>query len=164
MLTSSHIGRACALASLFVTVACGSSGDENPNKGDPLENAVVVRCDMPADHVCREYQRGQQGNATAFVDLPSARSTCAAGWPGGAVGPGTFSEAACSEEAALGRCYTQTHTLPRLTTIDYFYAGFGDTDTQEDPLAPLKTLCAAVQSNAAAAGVEVTSTFQISPF
>jgi hypothetical protein len=163
MLIFSRSGRTLALAGLLAAAGCGG-GDEDPNAGDALANATIVRCDMPEDHVCREYQRGQQGNATAFVDLPSARSTCAAGWPGGVVAPGKFSADPCAVEDALGRCYTQTHTLPRLTTIDYFYKSFGNTDTLEDPTVPLKTLCASVQSNAKAASVDVTSTFQIPPF
>jgi hypothetical protein len=152
-----------AVTQLF-SVACGGGGDEDPNKNDPLSNEEIVRCDMPEDHACREYQRGQQGNATAFVDLPAARSSCAGGWPGGSPAPGVFSADSCNSEGALGRCVTQTHTLPRLNTVDYFYPEFGDTATAEDPLEPLRKLCAAVQQDAAAHDVDVTSTFEIPPF
>ena len=153
------------VASLFtVPLGCGSEGDKDPNTSDPLANAEFVRCDMPADHVCREYQRGKSGDASAFVDLPTARSICKGGWPGGATTGGTFEEGSCNQKDTLGRCFTQTHTLPILNTLDYFYTGFGDTATREDPLEPLKTLCANVQASAAAQGVDVTSTFQIPPF
>ncbi|MFZ5895364.1 MAG: hypothetical protein ACOY0T_30190 [Myxococcota bacterium] len=156
--------RFIALIVLIIPVACGGSGDKDPNVGDPLANADVVRCDMPEDHVCREYQRGKQGNATAFVDLPAARSTCAGGWPGGSSAGGVFSEGLCSQDDTLGRCVTQTHTLPRLVTLDYYYTNFADTATRAEPIEFLKDVCAAVQKNAAAGGVEVTSIFQIPPF
>jgi hypothetical protein len=160
----SPFGRTLALIGLIFSLGCSGGGDENPNLGDPLADAAIARCDMPLDHACREYQRGRQGDATAFVDLPSARKSCAAGWPGGADAPGVFSGDACSVETALGRCYTQTHTLPRLITLDYYYEGFADTDTRTEPLKLLESLCAAVESNAKAGGVDVTSTFQAGPF
>ncbi|MGC4088915.1 MAG: hypothetical protein QM756_13655 [Polyangiaceae bacterium] len=148
---------------LLASVAC-SSGDENPNENDPLRDSLIVRCDMPGDHVCREYNRGVAGEASAFVDLGEARAACTQGWPGDPAVAGTFGEGHCVPDDALGRCVTQTHTLPILATVDYYYPGFATTDTLEDPESLLKELCARVESNAAAAGQEVTSIYQSPPF
>lgn len=149
-----------AVTLAITAVGCGGDGDADPNVGDPLANEEVVRCDMPADHVCREYNRGHQGKATAFVDLPAARKACGDGWPGGALDGGTFSAGSCSQEDALGRCATQTHTLPMLTTFDYFYSGFGDGTATLEGLAGA---CANIEKNAPE-GSEVTSVFETPPF
>lgn len=153
-----------AILAASLAIACGGGGDADPNANDPLAKAEIVRCDMPEDHVCREYQRGRQGDAFAFIDLPAARSSCAGGWPGGSPAAGVFSADSCSSDDTLGRCVTQTHTLPRLNTLDYFYTGFGDTATADDPLQALRDLCAAVQKSAADQNIDVTSTFEIPPF
>ncbi|HET9933326.1 MAG TPA: hypothetical protein VFQ35_21625 [Polyangiaceae bacterium] len=147
----------CALSA----AACGSDGDANPNVDDPLANEDVVRCDMPADHACREYNRGQQGDATAFVDLPAARKSCVGGWPGGPPDAGVFGAGSCSKDDALGRCVTQSQTIAVLVTIDYFYTGFADGTATTDQL---QQVCANVQANAAAHGVQLTSVFQSPPF
>lgn len=159
-LTSSLI-RTFVIALACGASGCGSDGDADPNVNDPLAAEDVVRCDMPADHACREYDRGHQGEATAFVDLPAARRSCTGGWPGGPPDAGAFSAGSCSQDDALGRCVTQSHTLAVLVTLDYFYTGFGDgTATTED----LSAICASIQANAAANNVEVTSTFEAPPF
>lgn len=154
--SSLAFGTALAL----IIAGCGSEGDRNPNVNDPLANEEVVRCDMPADHVCREYNRGHQGDATAFVDLSAARRDCANGWPGGALDAGVFSAGSCSQDDALGRCATETHTLAVLLMFDYFYTGFADGAAT---LESLKGICANIEKNAPEGG-EVTSVFKTPPF
>lgn len=161
MSVTSSLIRTLAIVLACTASACGGGGDADPNVNDPLAAEDVVRCDMPADHACREYDRGHQGEATAFVDLPAARKSCIGGWPGGPPDAGVFSAGSCSQDDALGRCMTLSHTLAVLATIDYFYTGFGDGNATS---ADLAELCAGVQAQAAANGVEVTSTFQSPPF
>jgi hypothetical protein len=145
-------------------LAAACSASDHQNSGDALADADIVRCDMPSDLACREYDRGVQGDATAFVSLSDARSSCSHGWPGLSGKAGTFEAGACGTNDVLARCRTTTSTTPALVTIDYFYTGFADTASKDDPVAPLRTLCAAVQSNAAQAGVNVTSVIELPPF
>ena len=104
---------------------------------DPLAGAQVVHCELAEDQACIEYQRVRVGNTEAFIALDDARAICTAGWSGDGTKPGTFAEGACSTDAALARCRVTRNYLE----LDYFYEGFADTETREDPLLPLTTLC-----------------------
>lgn len=122
------------IAALALLPGCDDADDE---PSDPLSNADVVRCEMAEDMACIEYQRVRSGKTEAFVVLSEARAVCAAGWLRDGKRPGTFAEGACSTDAALARCSVSRDYLE----LDYFYEGFADTETRDDPLVPLTTLC-----------------------
>ena len=110
--------------------------DSDPAK-DALAAADVVHCNMPKDQACLEYQRVRSNGADAFVALDEARAVCAAGWAGDGTKSGTFAEGACATDAALARC-----RIPRShLELHYYYEGFADSETLEDPIPPLATLC-----------------------
>ncbi|HWA71637.1 MAG TPA: hypothetical protein VG937_04875 [Polyangiaceae bacterium] len=122
---------------LLASICLSACGDGKKQQDDPLANAAVVRCDMSDDQACIEYQRVQNGNVEAFVALDEARLLCAGGWNGDSTKPGTFGEGACPTDGALARC-----SLPRgYLQLNYYYEGFADTETLEDPLAPLTKAC-----------------------
>jgi hypothetical protein len=126
-----------AYALFFAFALLPSCDDAEKAPADPLQSAQVVHCELAEDKACIEYQRVRSGNTEAFVALDEARVVCAAGWNGDGTKPGTFAEGACSTDAALARC-----RVPRgYLELDYFYEGFADTATREDPLVPLTTLC-----------------------
>lgn len=110
---------------------------DDDSSSDPLANAQVVHCDLSEDKACLEYQRVRTGNTVAFVALDEARALCAAGWAGDGERPGTFAEGECATDAALARCSISREYME----LDYYYEGFADTATLEDPLTPLTTLC-----------------------
>jgi hypothetical protein len=137
MLASSHPALRAATALLAVFLFLPGCDDAEEAPPDPLANAQVVRCELSEDKACIEYQRVRTGNTEAFVALDEARAVCAAGWSGDSQKPGTFAEGACPTEAALARCSVSRIYLE----LDYFYEGFADTATLDDPLVPLATLC-----------------------
>jgi hypothetical protein len=123
--------------SLFASICLIACGADKKQQDDPLANAEVVRCDMSDDQACVEYQRVRSGNVEAFVALDEARVLCAGGWNGDSTKPGTFGEGACPTDGALARC-----SAPRgYLQLTYYYEGFADTETLEDPLAPLTKAC-----------------------
>jgi len=130
--------RARALCISILAASClVACGDDNKQQDDPLANASAVHCDMSDDQACVEYQRVQSGNVEAFVALNEARVLCAGGWNGDSTKPGTFGEGACSADGALARC-----SIPRgYLQLTYYYEGFADTETLEEPLAPLTKAC-----------------------
>jgi hypothetical protein len=130
----SHAHLSLALfASLLLSLGC----DDSESPSDPLDGADVVHCEMAEDNACIEYQRVQSGGVDAFVALDEARAVCAAGWSGDSSKPGRFAEGACASEEALARCSISRGYLE----LDYYYPGFADSETLEDPIPPLVMLC-----------------------
>lgn len=122
---------------LFTSLFSLACGDDSKGQDDPLAKADAVYCDMSEDQACVEYQRVRSGNVEAFVALDEARVVCAGGWNGDSTKPGTFGEGACPTDAALARCSISRGYLQ----LTYYYEGFADTETLDDPLTPLISAC-----------------------
>jgi hypothetical protein len=135
----------CALAALsliFVlslAAGCSSSGGASVTP-DPLDGESVVRCNMMDEQACREYRIVQQDGAHWAPDLSEARELCSEGRSQTGVA-GTFEAGACPTDAALARCSQNFGYI----AIDYYYDGFADTETLDDPLAPIATACSNAQ-------------------
>jgi len=121
------------MASLLLSLGC----DDSEDPSDPLAGADSVHCEMAEDGACIEYQRVKSGGVDAFVALDEARAVCAAGWSGDGTKPGRFAEGACASEEALARCSISRGYIE----LDYYYPDFADSETLEDPIPPLATLC-----------------------
>lgn len=126
-----------AAAALLLTLVIPLGCDDSGSDPDPFANAEIVHCDMPEDMACIEYQRVRSGSIDAFVAVDEARVICAAGWSGDSTKPGTFGEGPCATDAALARCRDSRGYIE----LDYYYEGFADTETADDPLVPLTALC-----------------------
>lgn len=111
--------------------------DDSDAPEDPLAGEDIVRCELPDDGACIEYQRALSGPVKAFVVLQEARKVCAGGWSGDGTRPGTFGAGSCATEGALARCSISRDYLE----VHYYYPGFADSETLDDPLPPLISLC-----------------------